>query len=69
MLSGPNLEAMQQMKQATRFPVIASGGVSVVDDVTQLATAGLDGVIIGRALYDGVVTLANALEAAKTSKS
>jgi phosphoribosylformimino-5-aminoimidazole carboxamide ribotide isomerase len=69
MLSGPNIEAMQQMKQATQFPVIASGGVSVVNDVTQLATAGLDGVIIGRALYDGVVTLPDALEAAKTSKS
>jgi phosphoribosylformimino-5-aminoimidazole carboxamide ribotide isomerase len=68
MLSGPNTEAMQQMKRATQFPVIASGGVSRADDVTHLAEAGLDGVIIGRALYEGAVTLADALEAAATGK-
>ena len=63
MLSGPNVDAMQQMKQATEFPVIASGGVSKVDDVARLAEAGLDGVIIGRALYEGAVSLPAALEA------
>ena len=67
MLSGPNVEAMQQMKQATAFPVLASGGVSCAADVSHLATAGLDGVIVGRALYDGAVTMASILEAAKAT--
>ncbi len=41
-------------------PVIASGGVTTVDDVARLAAAGLAGCIIGRALYEGTLTLAEA---------
>ena len=65
MLSGPNLDAMQQMKQAVDIPVIASGGVSTVDDVRQLAEIGVDGCIIGRSLYEGTLTLPDALDAAQ----
>ncbi len=65
MLSGPNLDAMQQMKQAVDVPVIASGGVSTVDDVRQLAEIGVDGCIIGRSLYEGTLTLPDALDAAQ----
>ena len=64
MLSGPNLEAMAEMQQAVQVPVIASGGVTTVDDVRQLARLGLAGCIIGRAFYEGTLTLADAITAA-----
>ncbi len=64
MLSGPNLEAMAEMQQAVQVPVIASGGVTTVDDVRQLARLGLAGCIIGRAFYEGALTLAEAIAAA-----
>jgi phosphoribosylformimino-5-aminoimidazole carboxamide ribotide isomerase len=64
MLAGPNVAAMREMQQSTRLPVIASGGVTTADDVARLAAAGLAGCIIGRALYEGKLTLAEALHAA-----
>ena len=64
MLSGPNLEAMAEMQQAVQVPVIASGGVTTMDDVRQLASLGLAGCIIGRAFYEGTLTLADAITAA-----
>ncbi len=69
MMQGPNMAAMARMKQAVTLPVIASGGVATVDDVRQLAEAGLDGVIIGRALYEGAVALSAVLEVARSLKS
>lgn len=64
MLEGPNLEAMSQMKAASSHPVIASGGVTTAADVAQLAELGLDGCIIGRSLYEGRLTIPDALAAA-----
>jgi phosphoribosylformimino-5-aminoimidazole carboxamide ribotide isomerase len=64
MLSGPNLAAMTQMQAATDLPVVASGGVTTKDDVARLAAASLAGCIIGRALYEGSITLPDALAAA-----
>ena len=64
MLQGPNFEAMQQMSDAVDISVIASGGVTTADDVSQLTDAGLAGCIIGRSLYEGQLELAEALEAA-----
>ena len=64
MLAGPNVAAMREMQQSTRLPVIASGGVTTADDVARLAAAGLAGCIIGRAIYEGKLTLAEALLAA-----
>jgi phosphoribosylformimino-5-aminoimidazole carboxamide ribotide isomerase len=64
MMSGPNVEAMAQMQAAVDVPVIASGGVTTADDVARLAAAGLAGCIIGRALYEGTLTLAEALRVA-----
>ncbi len=64
MLSGPNLEAMARMHLAVDLPVIASGGVSSKEDVARLAAAGMAGCIIGRALYEGTLTLGDALAAA-----
>jgi phosphoribosylformimino-5-aminoimidazole carboxamide ribotide isomerase len=64
MLAGPNLSAMAEMQTATNTPVIASGGVSTAQDVARLAELGLAGCIVGRALYEGQLTLAAALSAA-----
>jgi len=64
MMSGPNLEAMAEMRDAVDVPLIASGGVTTADDVRQLAALGMEGCIIGRALYEGSLTLQAALAAA-----
>jgi phosphoribosylformimino-5-aminoimidazole carboxamide ribotide isomerase len=66
MLEGPNLAAMAAMKKAVSCPVIASGGVTSAQDVRHLAAGGLDGCIVGRALYEGRISLEEALAAAKT---
>lgn len=64
MLTGPNVAAMAEMQAAVSVPVVASGGVSRRGDVVRLAEAGLAGCIIGRALYEGTLTLPEALAAA-----
>jgi phosphoribosylformimino-5-aminoimidazole carboxamide ribotide isomerase len=65
MLQGPNLPAMREMRSVIDLPLIASGGVTRADDIAQLAAAGLDGCIIGRAFYEGTLSLADALAAAR----
>jgi phosphoribosylformimino-5-aminoimidazole carboxamide ribotide isomerase len=63
-LVGPNLPALKQMIDGTGLHVIASGGVSKIDDVRALSEikhSRLDGVIIGKALYEGLVDLGEAL--------
>jgi phosphoribosylformimino-5-aminoimidazole carboxamide ribotide isomerase len=64
MLEGVNLEQTLALARAVALPVIASGGVASLDDLAALAavaTEGIEGVIIGRALYDGRVDPAEAL--------
>ena len=61
MLTGPNLEATRQLAENCRVPIIASGGVSSLNDIKQLARLPLLGVIVGRALYEGKFTLPEAL--------
>lgn len=65
MLQGPNLPAMKEMRDAVDVPVIASGGVTSLEDVFQLARAGMHGAIIGRAIYEGTLQLSEALQAAQ----
>lgn len=65
MMSGPNTPAMAQMQTAVSHPVIASGGVTTLDDVSALKTAGLAGCIIGRALYEGTICLEDAVAIAE----
>ncbi len=67
MLKGVNVEATLALARAVRIPVLASGGVAGVADIVALrrhAADGVAGVIVGRALYDGRLTLADALAAA-----
>jgi phosphoribosylformimino-5-aminoimidazole carboxamide ribotide isomerase len=65
MLSGVNVEATAALARATGLRVIASGGVASVDDVRQLKARtadGIEGVIVGQALYTGAISLAEALQ-------
>ena len=64
MMSGPNIPALAEMVRAVHLPVIASGGVSNADDIRQAAAAGASGCIVGRALYEGSLTLSAAAAAA-----
>ena len=61
MLSGPNTAAMQEMAQAVSMDVIASGGIGSLEDILKLKTTGVEGVIVGKALYTGRVDLAQAI--------
>ena len=65
-LAGPNLEALRTMAQCSAVPVIASGGIGCMADLLSLLPLeplGVTGVILGRALYDGRVDLAEAIAA------
>jgi phosphoribosylformimino-5-aminoimidazole carboxamide ribotide isomerase len=66
MLSGVNVAATAALARAVRLPVIASGGVAGVEDITALREvgAGIEGAILGRALYDGRIEPKVALAAA-----
>lgn len=61
LLQGPNLPALQTMIDAIDARVIASGGVSSIDDLLTIQQTGAAGAIVGRALYDGRIDLADAL--------
>ncbi|WP_378145842.1 bifunctional 1-(5-phosphoribosyl)-5-((5-phosphoribosylamino)methylideneamino)imidazole-4-carboxamide isomerase/phosphoribosylanthranilate isomerase PriA [Cnuibacter sp. UC19_7] len=66
-LQGPNVDLLRQVMDRTDRPVVASGGISSLDDLIalrELVPAGLEGAIIGRALYSGAFTLAEALDVA-----
>ncbi|TKA95970.1 1-(5-phosphoribosyl)-5-[(5-phosphoribosylamino)methylideneamino]imidazole-4-carboxamide isomerase [Cereibacter changlensis] len=65
-MGGPNIEATEALARAVSIPVIASGGVSSMADLTALRDTGvIAGAISGRALYDGAIELAEALAALK----
>ena len=64
MLSGPNVELLGEVAAAAGIPVIASGGVSSIDDLRALAKVpGLEGAIVGKALYVGAFDLGDAIKA------
>ncbi len=66
-LKGPNLELLQSVCQVTKAPVIASGGISSLADIEALkglVEVGVEGAIMGKALYAGAFTLADALKVA-----
>jgi phosphoribosylformimino-5-aminoimidazole carboxamide ribotide isomerase len=61
MLAGPNLEALAEMSKAVALPIIASGGITTLDDLRRLGQLNLAGCIIGRALYEGRLRLPEAI--------
>ncbi len=65
MLKGPNLKAMEDMVNAVGIDVIASGGVSSIQDIKSLKELGVAGAIVGKAIYTGDIDLEEAIAAAK----
>ncbi|HEV7813354.1 MAG TPA: bifunctional 1-(5-phosphoribosyl)-5-((5-phosphoribosylamino)methylideneamino)imidazole-4-carboxamide isomerase/phosphoribosylanthranilate isomerase PriA [Leifsonia sp.] len=66
-LRGPNLDLLRQVMERTARPVVASGGISSLDDIAalrELVPLGLEGAIVGKALYAGAFTLPEALDVA-----
>ncbi len=68
MLSGPNLQGALSL-QATGAAVIVSGGIASAEDIRAACQAGLEGVVVGRALYEGTLALPEAIRAAACSPS
>jgi len=67
-MQGPNLSLLKEVAAATKAPIIASGGVSTLDDIQalrELTPLGIEGSIVGKALYAGAFTLQEALVAAQ----
>ena len=72
MQSGPNIEATRQLAEAVSIPVVASGGVSTIDDIQNLlplASVGVQGVITGKALYSGSLDLRAAIALAHSAET
>lgn len=70
-LTGPNLDLLREITKFTSTPIIASGGISSIEDVkkvSELRDSGVEGVIIGKALYSGAFTLRDALIVANGDK-
>ncbi|MCS6830687.1 MAG: 1-(5-phosphoribosyl)-5-[(5-phosphoribosylamino)methylideneamino]imidazole-4-carboxamide isomerase [Armatimonadota bacterium] len=65
-LQGPNLQLLKRLVQEAGIPIIASGGVSSLYDLLSLKEAGVEGAIIGKALYTGNINLKEAVEQVKT---
>lgn len=68
MLGGVNLKAVQNLIKSVDISVIVSGGVSTIDDIRKLKRfeeMGVEGIIVGKALYEGTITLKEAIEAGK----
>ncbi|MGI8882438.1 MAG: bifunctional 1-(5-phosphoribosyl)-5-((5-phosphoribosylamino)methylideneamino)imidazole-4-carboxamide isomerase/phosphoribosylanthranilate isomerase PriA [Jatrophihabitans sp.] len=68
-LTGPNLQLLRDVCARTEAAVVASGGVSSLDDIraiAELTGAGIEGAIVGKALYSGAFTLPDALAAARS---
>jgi phosphoribosylformimino-5-aminoimidazole carboxamide ribotide isomerase len=68
-LGGPNVQAIAAMAAAVRTPVIASGGVGDLKDLERLATLPIAGCIVGRALYEGRFSLADAIGRSEAIRS
>lgn len=67
MMEGPNFNALDELIQQVPVPIIASGGVTTLEDVRALAQRKVEGCIIGRALYEGQIRLSDALKIASNA--
>jgi phosphoribosylformimino-5-aminoimidazole carboxamide ribotide isomerase len=61
----PNFSMYERLSAETSVKILAAGGVSTIEDIRRLAAAGIDGAIVGRALYKGEIDLAEAIAAAR----
>jgi len=68
-LTGPNLESLRELIALVDANVIASGGIASLEDIHATAAVGARGVIVGRALYDGRITIGDALVAAQSMEA
>lgn len=71
MMCGPNISSIREMARVTQIPLIASGGVTTLNHVKELAELrddGVEGIIIGRALYEGSIDLREAIALVKRGK-
>ncbi len=64
-LQGPNVDALREMVAAVPVPVVASGGITTIEQLRDVMTTGCEGAIIGKALYEGQIDLREALAAAR----
>ena len=64
-MQGPNHQLYERLAQELQMQIIASGGVSSLDDIRRLANMNIHGAIVGKAYYTGAVNLAEAIEVAK----
>lgn len=63
-MQGPDLMGLERLVSAVATPVVASGGIASLEDVRRVAALGVEGMVIGKALFDGAFTLAEAIAAA-----
>jgi phosphoribosylformimino-5-aminoimidazole carboxamide ribotide isomerase len=64
-LKGPQVEKIEKLVETVKTPIIASGGINSLNDIAALAGVGVEGAIVGTALYEGKFTFEQALEAVK----
>ncbi len=60
-LAGPNFRAIETLMEAVSVPLVAAGGITTIDDLERLAALGVEGAIVGRALYTGAIDLCEAV--------
>jgi len=65
-LKGPQVEKIVRLVETVKMPVIASGGIASLNDLVELTGTGVDGVVVGTALYEGKFTFKQALEVVKS---
>jgi phosphoribosylformimino-5-aminoimidazole carboxamide ribotide isomerase len=65
MMSGPNLQRTKELIEAVNIPIVASGGVTTIEDIKNAARIGASAAIVGRSLYEGTIKLSDAIKAAK----
>ena len=65
-LKGPQMEKIVKLVESVKVPVIASGGIASLNDLIMLVGTGVEGVVVGTALYEGKFTFEQALEVVKS---
>ena len=65
MMSGPNLERTKAIIETVDLPVVASGGVTTIEDIKNVVQIGAAAAIVGRSLYEGTIKLTDAIKAAE----